>query len=368
LIDGVLQLEFPASPLAAALGGPPPTLVVGRENALIAEPLARLLAATDLATIADRWNPLVLVGPSGSGKSLVAQGVIRAWSERLGSDAVAYFTAADFGRERQAAEADERLAEWRSRMRDVRLAVIDDVDQLRQRETIQSELCATIDAIIETGGVIVATAAHEPFLCPGLDAAVRDRLVAGLTVRLERPSLATRRAILEHHAAARGLTLDGLELERLAVAECATPAQLIGRLNAYHQVTSDSLPSAGRAGEGGEFGTRVPPPPQPSPQGGGSRMEQLHALKHLTALAARFFGVTQAAITSKSRRTSLVEARNVIVHLARRTTDLSYADIGRALGGRDHTTIMHADRRLAERLTTDPTLRHAVEELERLVM
>ncbi|MCC6492003.1 MAG: hypothetical protein IT424_03170, partial [Pirellulales bacterium] len=90
-------------------------------------------------------------------------------------------------------------------------------------------------------------------------------------------------------------------------------------------------------------------------------------LKQIIALTARYFGVTQAALAGPSRRSSLVQARNIVVHLARRLTDLSYADIGRGLGGRDHTTVMHADRRVADLLDRDPTTQQAVEELDRLL-
>lgn len=390
LIDGVLQFDFPRNSLAPAVGGPGPALVVGTENRLIEPPLARLLAATDLAEIAATFNPLALVGPSGSGKSLIAQGLVRIWSERLDPEAVAYFTAPDFGRERQAAEAEDRLTAWRERQRTARLLVVEDIDRLRPRATIQCELRDTIDAIIAAKGVVIVTAAREPFLCPSLDAGVRDRLVAGLTVRLERPGLAARRAILTQAAAARGLALDAEQLDRLAEQECTTAGQLVGRLNELlAQFTTqpcgslllegatstvaggDRAQPVGRAehriGEGVEPCTRFAPPSSPLAGGRGSRTDSQHTLKQILAVAARYFGVTQAAITSKSRRTSLVEARNVVVHLARKLTDLSYADIGRALGNRDHTTIMHADRRLAERLTTDHAIQQAVEELDRIV-
>jgi ABC-type dipeptide/oligopeptide/nickel transport system ATPase subunit len=311
LNDGVLQLEFPRGPLVTALGGPAPALVIGPENGLLAPPLERLLAVSrladdetgsaDVALLAEQFNPLALVGPSGSGKSLVAQGVARAWSERFGAAAVAYHTAADFGRERQAAEADERLAAWRDHVRGVRLLVVDDVDRLRPRATIQRELGDTIDAIIAGGGMVVVTASREPYLCRQLDARLRDRLVAGLTARIERPGRDARHAILRHAAAARGLALSDLELDQLAESECSTPAELIGRLSKHAALPSgpaaplSSTETGGGRGEGS--GYTLQPPPQPSPQGGGSRTDSLHTLKHILAVASRYFGVTQAAIT-----------------------------------------------------------------------
>jgi chromosomal replication initiator protein len=344
LIDGVLQFDFSRPGSAAGAAAP---LVVGPENGLLAPPLARLLAGGDLAEAAASFNPLVIVGPAGSGKSHVAQGLVRVWSAQLDDDALAYFTAADFGRELQAAQSEERLTAWRQKVRGLRMLVLEDLDHLRRRATIQRELRTTVDAIIAGGGLVVVTAVCEPMTCTQLEIGLRDRLAAGLTVRLRKPELAARRAILVQAAAERGVGLSPAELNLLAEQPCTTPAQLLGRL-ANHQGASDSLPSARKTG-------------------GRQKAAELVSLKHILAVTARYFGLTQAAITSKSRRTSLVQARNVVVHLARRLTDLSYTEIGRALGGRDHTTIMHADQRLAERLATDPTTQHDVEELGRLV-
>jgi chromosomal replication initiator protein len=343
LIDGVLQFDFSRPGGAAGAAEP---LVVGPENGLLAPPLERLLAGGDLAEAAASFNPLAIVGPAGSGKSHVAQGLVRVWGAQLDADALAYFTAADFGRELQAAQAEERLTAWRQKVRGLRMLVVEDVDHLRRRATIQRELRSTVDAIIAAGGLVVVTALCEPMTCTLLDIGLRDRLAAGLTVRLRKPALAARRAILTQATAARGVELSPAELDSLATKECSTAAELLGRLATHEN------PGVHAGGAGG---------------GGRMKMAELASLKHILAVTARYFGLTQAAISSKSRRTSLVQARNVVVHLARRMTDLSYTEIGRALGGRDHTTIMHADQHLAERLATDPATQHDVEELGRLV-
>jgi chromosomal replication initiator protein len=281
--------------------------------------------------------------------------MVRHWRGVLEHSAVEYFTAADFGREAQAAAAEDRLGEWQARIRGLQFLVIEDVHRLRPRSTIHQELRHAIDAILENGGVIVITAQREPAALTQLDPGLRDRLAAGLTVRLQRPGLAAREAILRVAANARGVIFEENQFAQLARREAATPAELIGRL----QKTSGSLPLAGRAGEGVEAGTRSTSSSQPE-QGG-------QTLKHIIAVTARYFTVTQAALTGPSRRTSLVQARNIIVHLARQLTDLSYAEIGRSLGGRDHTTIMHADRRLAEQREHDPAIQQALDELDRLV-
>ncbi|MBA3480754.1 MAG: hypothetical protein H0T51_02970 [Pirellulales bacterium] len=381
----MLQLDLPQNSPDHAWSGLAAPFVVGPENALLVAPIQRLLTGDDLAEAARLFNPLTLVGPSGSGKSQLVQGMVRHWRgvlERRGllkqsvlEPGIEYFTAADFGREAQAAAAEERLPQWQAHIRNLQFLVIEDVHRLRPRSTIHQELRHTIEAILENGGVIVITAQREPAALTQLDPGLRDRLAAGLTVRLQRPGLAAREAILRVAANARGVLVEDDQLAQLARREAATPAELLGRLKKY----SGPLPLDGpnehgrpevaraqavvrakhRAGEGVEAGTRAT---STSPQGNGGQ-----TLKHIIAVTARYFTVTQAALTGPSRRTSLVQARNIIVHLARQLTDLSYAEIGRSLGGRDHTTIMHADRRLAEQREHDPAIQQALDELDRLV-
>jgi len=341
VIDGVLQLELPRSDVPASPVGALPSFVVGPENALVVSPLQRLLTGSQLAEAARMFNPLVLVGPSGSGKSQLVQGIVRHWRRQLDPQHVEYFTAADFGRERQAAAEEERLAEWQTRVRGLQLLVIEDIQRLRRRDTIQQDLRHAIDAVLEGSGVIVVTADREPAALNQLDAGIRDRLAAGLTVRLQRPGVAAREAILRNAARRRNMLISDAEILQLARREAAAAAELMGR-----------LAGTGRAA-----------PPNPSAQGGGEQA----TLKQIVAVTARYFAITQAALTGPSRRTSLVAARNIIVHLARRLTSLSYAEIGRALGGRDHTTIMHADRRLAEQLARDPATQQSIDELDRLL-
>jgi chromosomal replication initiator protein len=370
VVDGVLQLDVPRTSVDFGVAATAAPFVVGAENALLVPAVQRLLAAENPTDLGLQFNPLVLVGPSGSGKSHLAQGIVRAWSGRLEPAQLAYYTAADFGRERQAAEIERRLAAWRANTRAVRLLVIEDIDRIRRRATIQGELRGTVDALIAAGGVVVVTSLREPLLCESLEPGLRDRLTAGLTVRLQRPELPARRAILAHAAKARDVSLDAVALERLAQRSCAAPAQLLGRLAKATNGTSASHPGAGRAGEGGESVDRGDPStPESSPSKAGERSDLTHApaIKQILAVTARYFGVTQAALISSSRRTSLVEARNIVVHIARRLTCLSYADIGRALGNRDHSTIMHGERRLIDRLAVDSTTRQAVDELDRIL-
>jgi chromosomal replication initiator protein len=342
LIDGVLQLDLPRGDALLAPADGAPSYILGPENGLLQPAIESLLDSDSTTPDVRLFNPLVLVGGAGSGKSHLAQGLVRRLRDTLPEEAIRYFTAADFGREVQTAHADGQLASWRRDIRALQLLVIENLERLGPQPTVQSELRHALDAIVEAGGAVVITAQCEPVAIEQLDASLRDRLAAGLTARIQRPGFAARKAIVQAAAERRGTPLAEEQLDRLARREVGAAAELLGRLASFEARGDDAF-AAPLAGE------------------------DRARLKQIIAVASRYFGVTQAALISTSRRSSLVAARNAVVGLARRFTSLSYADIGRALGDRDHTTIMHADRRLAESLSHDPGMQQALDDLDRLL-
>jgi chromosomal replication initiator protein len=343
--DALLYLPLPTSESEGAPHPAPASFVVGPENRLLAPVVARLLDGHDLDAAATLFNPLAIVGPSGSGKSHLVQGLVRHWRRRLDAQRVAYFTAAELGREFQAALAEERLPQWLAELRGLKLLVIEGLERLRRGAAVARELRQIIDDLVESRSMVVVTADREPATLANLEAALRDRLAAGLSIRLSPPGLDARRAILAGAAQSRGMALTDEELESLARPEAGAAGRLLDLLN--HDA---------------ERATRGAQAPRTS-----DADAELCPLKQILAVAGRYFGVTQAALVGPSRRKSLVAARNTVVYLARRLTPLSYGQIGRTLGGRDHTTIMHSYHRLAEALNDDPAAQQAVDELERIL-
>jgi chromosomal replication initiator protein len=344
--DQILHLDLPRGDAVWQPGAALPSFVVGPENRLVALAIQRLIDGDDLTVAATLFNPLAIIGMPGSGKSHLVQALVRRWRFRYEAREVAYFTTQDLGRELYAAHSESRIAEWRTELAGCRLLVVEGLERLRRGAAVQRELRQAVDTIQARGGMIVVTADRDPAALNNLDAGLRDRLAAGLAVRLGQPGLAARRAILEVAARSRGLSFTGDVLDELARAEANSVAQLLERLNA--PATSDERPRDS----------------QPDAVDG---LPESITLKEIMAVAARYFGVTQAALVSHSRRRSLVAARNAVAYLARRLTRLSYGQIGRGLGGRDHTTIMHAERRLADSLPHDGATQLAINELERIL-
>jgi chromosomal replication initiator protein len=323
----------PRGPSAGIAG-----FVAGPENQLAVTALERVLRGDDALEDAPWLNPLVLTGPSGVGKSHLARGIARYWSQLVGADSVGYFTAIDFARQLHAARNDGQVEFFRTLLSSLKLMVVEDLDQLPQRTFVQRELRDTIDTLVEADCLVVLTANDSLHLEPGL----RDRVLGGLGVRLCPPGVAAREEILRRASSARGLTLSDEQLQHLARRFDASASQLMRALAELDlQQSTGQDAAAVRAA---------------SPE-----------LRQIVAVVARYYSLTQASLLSPARRKSLVHARAMVVYLARLLTDLSYAQIGAGLGHRDHSTIMHAQQCIQLLAATDAATQRDLDQLRRIL-
>ena len=194
---------------------------------------------------------------------------------------------------------------------------------------------------------MVVTTQQPPAAMAQLEAGLRDRLSSGLTVRLQLPGVEARLELLRQAASQQSSPIDPLQLEQLAHKVEGTVPQL------FRAVTEHALSTEQRLTNQAGLSVDAARPPL--------------KLKQIVAVVARYYSLTQAAMCSAARRKSLVHARGVAIYLARTLTELSYSQIGQALGRRDHTTIMHAKRTLEKRLAHDAATQQDVEELKRIL-
>lgn len=338
----------------------------GPENQLAVPALENLLGNSGDSESETRppqlFAPLVLLGPTGSGKSHLARGVVRHWNSNLGNSSagnsnlaksnraksedsrVEYLTAIDFARQLRAAREEKKLDEFRDRLAGLQLFVLEDLHRLPLNLFVQRELRDTLDTLLDADAAIIVTSQSPPASIPDLEAGLRDRLSGGLTVRLQNPSFDTRVELLREVAAERRLTIDEQQLQQLAQ-RVEGPVPQLFRAIAEFELTQADSPA-----ELSGIGDRPP-----------------LSFKQILAVVARYFSLTQAALRSPARRKSLVYARGIAVHLARSLTDLSYSQIGQSLGRRDHTTIMHANQSIEKQLTTDAATQQDLEELKRIL-
>ncbi len=318
--------------------------VAGPENYLV-EPAIENVLHRGVAA----YNPLVLHGQSGTGKSHLARGLAAAWRKRFPEQAVVYTTAVDFARELADAIETQAVVDLRRRYRSAGLLVFEEAGRLADKPAAQAELIHTLDAILRKGGQVVVTASAPPTELRGLLPALQGRLSAGLAVPLSAPGAAARRNILRKLATLRDIHLSEPVVQALAEGLKGTVPELLGALVQLDvPARMDNKPIDAEAVREYLAGRK------------GGRQPRVHDIATLTA---RYFALKLGELRGSSRRRPVVAARDVAMYLARCLTGMSFQQIGGYFGGRDHTTVIHSCRKTEALLEGDAATAQAIEQI-----
>jgi chromosomal replication initiator protein len=316
-------------------------------------------------------SPLVVHGPSGVGKSRLLAGLVAERLRREPGSAVAHLDAETFAAACVEAAGEASGGGWpalRDRLRGVDLFVLEDLEGLERTPSARDELAHTLDALETAGAAVVVSARSAPGTWPRREWPARlvNRLLGGLTVRIDPPGLASRRRYVLQAASHHEVTLQAEAVERLA--EAADGYRIIDGWIARLALEARLGPaSRGRGARGQETRAQRGSARALDPETVASVLteETLLAGPALTvdaiagSVAARF-GVRLGVLRGPSRRASVVEARHLAMYLARTHTGSSFAVIGAYFGGRDPATVRHACQAAVVRMNADPALAAAV--------
>ena len=317
--------------------------LIGPENSLAHA------AAVALAK-GEGTSPLIIHGPSGVGKSRLLASITAERIARRPESAIALLNGDDFVA--QCVEADNHAVGWitfRGRFRALDLFALDDLQALGRSPMAIAELIHTLDALDQTGSVVV-TARSAPTQWTTLPKRLVDRLIAGLIICVDPPSLLTRRRYVLDRARHRGLTLSANSVDALAEAADGYGVLdgLLARLTLEARVHSRPIEHR--------------------------RIEELLAEDGLTPVVAieqivydvaRQFGLSARDLRSASRRSTLIIPRHLAIYFARQHTGLSFVALASYFGHRDAATIRHACRASVLRLAGDPALAATASALEK---
>ena len=353
-IDWAEPATGDAAPLAAAPDSGPLNpkytfgqFVIGEENRFAH---AAALAVAELP--AHSYNPLFLHGSPGIGKTHLLHAMGN-YVRRYGSGlTVRYATIEEFTGEFVEAIRARRTGRFKESFRGSDVVLIDDVQFLAGRDKTREEFFHTFNSLLDSGRQLAMTADVPPEQVPGMEERLTERFRAGLVVELEAPGAETRRAILAKRA-----LLDDIELPDDVAIEIATRVTTsvralegaLIRVVAYASLRGEELtPGLVRhvlRRLGADTGT------------------ESCGIGEILDAAASEFGVERQALLARDRHPAVATARQVAMYLARELTDHSLPEIGRGIGGRSHTTVLHAVNRVASAVQTDPAVRNAVDNL-----
>ncbi len=327
--------------------------VIGDANRLAH---AAALSVAEMPGLA--YNPLFICGPPGLGKTHLLHSIANYVTEHGEGLTVRYTTTETFTDRFVGALHTGALEAFKAAYRGVDVLLVDDVQFLQDKVRTEQEFFHTFNALHGAGAQLVLTSDRLPRDLDALEERLRERFEAGLVTDVRPPDSQTRRTILRKRVQQDGVTsVDPGAIDLIADRVDKNIRALEGaliRVVAYGSLTGRAVTTdlAEEVLAGLYPGTRP----------------QRRSVQDIQERICEAFGVSMEDLLSTSRAAPVTWPRQVAMYLARELTDQTLPAIGRAFGGRNHTTVMHACRRTAERIATDreafDTVRRLTEDLE----
>jgi len=321
------------------------SFIAGSENALVRS-LAAAVTRRDLP-----YNPIVLYGAAGAGKSSVASALVSLRRQQFDFREMLEFNGVDLARALAHAIETASVADLRARHHRCDILLVDDAHRLAGKPAAQEFLIAALDALVHRGSLVVVTLRQSPVATARLCPQLISRLMGGVVVGLALPGPLARRELVRQTADRMRLALSDADISRLA---CCGDGGREPFLTA-----SRLRRSVLRLRAEGELGSSAASLRSPKIE-----QSQVKLVCRQAAVAvAKHFGLTLGEVKGKSRRQAVADARGLAMYVSRQLTAASYAEIGRQFGGRDHTTVLHAVQKYVAIAGRDRAVRQLIEEL-----
>ncbi len=334
------------------------TYVQGQSNALAHAAAMRVAEARPGAPVS--FNPLFIHSAAGLGKTHLINSI--AWRIRdLNPDRkVLYITAERFMYHFMAALKVRDTLSFKDYFQSIDVLLIDDL-QFLQGKAMQQEFCHTFNSLVDAKRQVVIAADVPPPQLESIDQRMRSRLAGGLVVDIETPDIALRRSILQ---------------SKLAAAQRKDPSLIVAE--DVLEFVANRITGAGRELEGALNRIIASQHLTRQPMTVDMAAFALRDLSHTSELirvrvddilriVGRHFNVTRADLLSPRRARAVVRPRQIGMYLAKKLTSRSLPEIGRRFGNRDHSTVLHAVRKVEELMQADEKLAREVTLLSRLI-
>jgi chromosomal replication initiator protein len=323
-------------------------------DSFVVGPCNRLAHASCVAVShspGNTYNPLFLYGSVGLGKTHLQHAICQEANKKFPKASIRFLSCEEFVNSFIIAIEEGKIQEFQSKFRTVDLLVIDDVQFLREREQSQEEFFHTFNALYNNRKQIVLTADCAPGELPSLEDRLISRFKWGLVARIDAPSYETRIAIVLKKAHLRGLDISEEIAAYIASKVQANIRELEGALTIIYATAKTS----------GEEVTLEMAKQALESQEGLARKNV--TITEIIDAVTNYYDVRLADLQSKKRSQSIALPRQICMYLARKLTRHSLEEIGGHLGGRDHTTVLHAFGKIDRLNHTDPETRSRLAEL-----
>ncbi len=289
----------------------------------------------------EQYNPLYLYGGVGVGKTHLAEGIHVRVRELHPDLQVTYLTAEAFANFYTKALRERTLPAFRRRFRSIDVLIVDDIDFLNAKRGIQEEFCHTIQELLSYGRQVILAADRHPRMLTHVRPELSTRFLSGLVIRLEAPDLETRREIIKQHANRYELNISEDAIDFVARKFTRNVRELIGAINClqtYHHLTKRPV---------GITATRDVL----------KDLErdclQIIRASDIQHAVCELFGLQKEALISSRRTRELAQPRMLAMYLTRQWTQSAYHEIGKQFGGRNHSTVISAEKKMKQMIEKD---------------
>jgi chromosomal replication initiator protein len=301
---------------------------------------------------AKAYNPLFIYGDSGLGKTHLLHAIGHYGMSLYNGVRVRYVSSEEFTNDFINSIRDGRADGFRRRYRDVDILLVDDIQFLENKEQTQEEFFHTFNTLHNANKQIVISSDRPPQQLVTLEDRLRNRFHWGLITDVQPPELETRIAILRKKAAQERLAAPPEVLEFIASKISTNIRELEGALIRVTAFASLNRQGVDLALAEIVLKDLIPDNSQP----------EITAAT-IMAQTSAYFGQSMEELCGSSRSRVLVNARQIAMYLCRELTDLSLPKIGQQFGGRDHTTVMHADKKIRHLMAERRSVYNQVTEL-----
>ena len=298
------------------------------------------------------YNPLFIYGDSGLGKTHLLHAIGHYNRALYAGTRVRYISSEEFTNDFINSIRDDRNDSFQARYRNVDVLLVDDIQFLSGKVQTQEEFFHTFNTLHNANKQIVVTSDLPPKKLPDFEERMRSRFEWGLITDVQPPDLETRIAILRKKKQQESFEVPEVALEYIASRITSNIRELEGaliRVKAYASLNEQpvDLDITRHVLEG------------LLPEGGGPEITAQAIMEQ----TVNYFGITMDDLTGSSRSRTLVNARQIAMYLCRELTQMSLPKIGQTFGGRDHTTVMHAERKIRSQMAERRALFNQVSEL-----
>lgn len=321
------------------------TFVVGRGNEL-----AHAACRAVVNNPGKVYNPLFIYGGVGLGKTHLLQAIGNELSKY--TDKILYTTSENFTNNYVNAVKSGKAKEFKNMYRNVDLFLIDDVQFMGGKDGTQEEFFHTFNELYQDNKQIVLTSDRPPKSIPAIEKRLISRFESGMVADVGRPDIETKLAILQKKAIEKNYQLDPEVLLYVANNIQNNIRELEGALNkiiAYHEL-NNSIPSAKSVRN--ILNDIIV-----------SNQAKSLSPKDIIEAVAKFYNLNYKDLTGDSRKKELVNPRQIAIYLIREELSTSYPTIGNELGGRDHTTALHAYNKIAEERQKNDRLNQEIDSI-----